>query len=134
MRKRIKDYSDGNTLILFTKKTGEGIIKDISQLADGYCNFLIYSTDEIIRSRIIRETETAAELAEVLKKNASKIDEVVFMGFHTDRAVIANALMVRGILPNSKIVVDASCCAGTTLDGHLAALEIMKNCQVNVIY
>ena len=31
------------------------------------------------------------------------------------------------------VIVDASCCAGTTLEKHLAALEVMKSCQIDVI-
>jgi hypothetical protein len=37
------------------------------------------------------------------------------------------------VLPNTEITVDASCCAGTNVDKHLAALEVMKSCQINII-
>ena len=36
-------------------------------------------------------------------------------------------------LPNTRIIVDASCCAGVTPERHLAALETMKSCQIKVI-
>lgn len=35
--------------------------------------------------------------------------------------------------PNTKITVDASCCAGVTPENHKAALTIMKSCQIDVI-
>ena len=157
MRERIKEYADGDTLILFTKDThdenylktlegdklpiphcvrgtpGWSLIKDISTLADGYSNFLLYSDGEVVRSRVLKETFGSIKLCEILKKYEYEIEDIVFMGFCTDVCVISNALMARAYLPNTRIIVDASCCAGTTLEKHLAALEVMKSCQIDVI-
>lgn len=157
MRKRIKSYADGNTLILFTKdthdenylKTFEGynlpishcisgtpgwsLVKDISSLADGYSNFLIFSTEEVIRSRVLKDTFGSIKLMEILKQYEYDIEDITFMGFCTDVCVVSNVLMARAYLPNTRIIVDSSCCAGTTLDKHLAALEVMKSCQIDVI-
>lgn len=158
MRERIRDYADGETLILFTKDTHEenyletfegvrlpvehcvrgtpgwSLVKDISTLADGYSNFLIYSDEEVVRSRILKETFGSAKLCEILKKYEADITDITFMGFCTDICVISNALMVRAYLPNTRIIVDAGCCAGSTLEKHLAALEVMKSCQIDVIH
>lgn len=155
---RIKNYADGNTLILFTKDTHEenfedtfegyytsaphcirdthewSLIKDISSLADGYSNFLLYADEEVVRSRVLKNTFGSIKLCEILKKYESEITEIVFMGFNTDVSVISNALMARTYLPETHITVDASCCVGTTLDKHLAALEVMKSCLINVIH
>lgn len=157
MRERIKSYADGNTLILFTKDThdenyektlegyrlpvkhcvrgtpGWSLVRDISTLADGYSNFLIFSDEEIVHSRILKETFGSVKLCEILKRNEYDITEIVFMGFCTDICVVSNALMVRSFLPNTLITVDASCCAGTTPEKHLAALEVMKSCHIDVI-
>ena len=157
MRERIREYADGNTLILFTKdthdenydKTFEGyrlpvahcvrgtpgwsLVKDISTLADGYSNFLLYSDGEVVRSRVLKETFGSIKLCEILKQYEYEIEDIVFMGFCTDICVISNVLMARAYLPNTRIIVDSSCCAGTTLDKHLAALEVMKSCQIDVI-
>ena len=157
MRERIKDYADGETLILFTKDTHEenyletfegarlpvehcvrgtpgwSLVKDISTLADGYSNFLIFSNEEVIRSRILKETFGSIKLCEILKQYESEITDITFMGFCTDICVVSNVLMARAYLPNTRIIVDASCCAGTTLEKHLAALEVMKSCQIDVI-
>lgn len=157
MRERIKEYADGETLILFTKDTHEenyletfegvrlpvehcvrgtpgwSLVKDISTLADGYSNFLIFSNEEVIRSRILKETFGSIKLCEILKQYEYDITDITFMGFCTDVCVVSNALMARAYLPNTRIIVDASCCAGTTLEKHLAALEVMKSCQIDVI-
>lgn len=60
-------------------------------------------------------------------------DEFEFVGFCTDICVVSNVLALRALRPNAKITVDASCCAGTSFDKHLMALEIMKSCQIDVI-
>lgn len=157
MRERIKEYADGETLILFTKDThdedydrtlegyhfpvkhcvrgtpGWSLVKDISTLADGYSNFLIFSNEEVVRSRILKETFGSIKLCEILKQYEYDITDITFMGFCTDICVVSNALMARAYLPNTRIIVDASCCAGTTLEKHLAALEVMKSCQIDVI-
>lgn len=55
--------------------------------------------------------------------------EIHICGVCTDICVISNALILRAAFPYAKIVVDANCCAGTTKENHLAALEVMKaNC------
>lgn len=55
--------------------------------------------------------------------------EIHICGVCTDICVISNALILRSAFPYAKIVVDANCCAGTTKENHLAALEVMKaNC------
>ena len=157
MRERIKEYADGETLILFTKDTHEenyletfegvrlpvehcvrgtpgwSLVKDISTLADGYSNFLIFSNEEVIRSRILKNTFGSIKLCEILKQYENEITDITFMGFCTDICVISNVLMARAYLPNTKIIVDASCCAGSRLDKHMAALEVMESCQIDVI-
>lgn len=54
-------------------------------------------------------------------------------GLCTDICVVSNALILRTVFPNTTIKVDAKCCAGTTLDKHQAAIDIMDSCQIDVI-
>ena len=59
--------------------------------------------------------------------------EIELIGVCTDICVISNALLIKAYLPEVKMVVDASCCAGVTIDSHNAALMAMRSCQINVI-
>lgn len=59
--------------------------------------------------------------------------ELTLVGVCTDICVISNALLLKAHYPEMKIVVDASCCAGSTPEKHYMALEVMKSCQVDVI-
>ena len=58
---------------------------------------------------------------------------IEIFGVCTDICVISNALALRAIFPKTPIIVDASCCAGTTPEKHKAALEVMKSCCIEVI-
>lgn len=62
-----------------------------------------------------------------------KMTEIEIVGLCTDICVISNALILKAVFPETDITVDASCCAGVTLQSHKAALLAMKSCQVNVI-
>ena len=59
--------------------------------------------------------------------------EVEIIGLDTDICVISNALIIKAEFPDAEVLVDASCCAGSTTERHRAALEVMKSCQINVI-
>lgn len=59
--------------------------------------------------------------------------EIEIVGICTDICVVTNALLLRTFLPEARITVDASCCAGTTPEAHNAALMVMKSCQIDII-
>ncbi|MGN0169112.1 MAG: cysteine hydrolase family protein [Acetatifactor sp.] len=58
--------------------------------------------------------------------------EIELVGLCTDICVVTNALLLKTALPEVKISVDGSCCAGVTPESHKAALLTMKMCQVEV--
>lgn len=60
------------------------------------------------------------------------IDEIILIGLCTDICIISNAILLKTFLPDVKITVDASCCAGTSPEAHENALKAMKQCQINV--
>lgn len=154
---KLREYEEEHPLVLFTKDThynnyndtqegknlpiphciegtsGWSICKDISSVVNCNPNFYSYSDDYIVKSRIYKNTFGSLRLAELLKDNEDLIDEVIFMGVCTDICVVSNALLTKAFCPEMKVTVDASCCAGTTHENHLAALQVMKSCQVNVI-
>ena len=70
-------------------------------------------------------------LPDILRQNQD-LEEVEIIGLCTDICVVSNALLIKAAMPEVKISVDASCCAGVTPEKHLAALETMRSCQINV--
>lgn len=58
--------------------------------------------------------------------------EIELIGLCTDICVVSNALLMKASFLETKVSVDASCCAGVTKESHDAALLTMKMCQVNI--
>ena len=58
--------------------------------------------------------------------------EIELCGLCTDICVVSNAIILKAQLPEARISVDASCCAGVTAESHDAALLTMKMCQVEI--
>ncbi|MCQ2348215.1 MAG: cysteine hydrolase [Paludibacteraceae bacterium] len=54
-------------------------------------------------------------------------------GVDTDICVITNALVLKSLFPEAEINVQSSLCAGSTAEGHEAAITVMRNCQINII-
>ena len=46
--------------------------------------------------------------------------------------MVSNALLLKAFLPETRISVDAACCAGVTIEKHNAALETLRSCQIDV--
>lgn len=81
-----------------------------------------------------KPTFGSTALAEDLKIVSKKEEiELELVGLCTDICVVSNALLLKAVMPEVKISVDAACCAGVTPEKHLAALETMRSCQIHVI-
>ena len=74
-------------------------------------------------------TALAADLKELSGREEIELELV---GLCTDICVASNALLLKAFMPEVKISVDAACCAGVTPEQHLAALETMRSCQIQV--
>ncbi len=61
------------------------------------------------------------------------IESIELVGVCTDICVVSNALILRALYPNTKIIADAACCAGTSEEAHNAALTVMKSCHIDVV-
>lgn len=83
---------------------------------------------------IDKPTFGSIELGMYLKEmdKAEPIEKITLIGLCTDICVISNAMIAKAVLPEVKVAVDASCCAGVTPKSHENALEAMKMCQIVV--
>ena len=75
-------------------------------------------------------TAMAADLKALSEKEEIELE---LIGLCTDICVVSNALLLKATMPEVKISVDASCCAGVTPKKHLAALETLRSCQIHVM-
>ncbi len=79
---------------------------------------------------IKKPTFGSVELGEILL--AKNPEEIELVGLCTDICVVSNALIIKANLPETLISVDASCCAGVTVEKHKAAIETMSSCQIKI--
>ena len=75
-------------------------------------------------------TALAADLKAIAEEEEIELE---LIGLCTDICVVSNALLLKASMPEVKISVDAACCAGVTPEKHLAALETMRSCQIQVV-
>lgn len=83
---------------------------------------------------IDKETFGSATLASMLKEadRENPIQSITLIGLCTDICVISNALLIKAFLPETDIIVDASCCAGVTPESHHTALSSMRSCHIDI--
>lgn len=103
---------------------GWDIQKDIKELMEE-------PKSEIYNKDTFGSKELIQGLVELSKEE--DIDEIQIVGLCTDICVISNALTIKTFLPEVKISVDSSCCAGVTPESHTNALNAMKVCQIEII-
>lgn len=91
-----------------------------------------YTVDNEI---VNKPTFGSVKLAEILREadQKEKIEQITLVGLCTDICVISNALLIKAYLPEVKLVVEASCCAGVSPAGHENALNAMRSCQIEIV-
>jgi len=60
-------------------------------------------------------------------------DEIEICGFVSSICVLANAIILRAIYPNKRIVVDVNCIEDISDEGQAAAIACLKAQQIDVI-
>lgn len=136
VRQKIQEYASRGDEIIFTRDTH---YEDYLQTTEGR---------KLPVEHCIKGTK-GWEIADGLFVEGSKIidkpnfgwpnwkeeqlEEVELIGLCTDICVVSNALIIKAVFPDALVKVDKSCCAGVTIESHLAALKTMEMCQVEVI-
>lgn len=65
--------------------------------------------------------------------NDSNYDTIEICGVCTDICVVSNALILRSLFPNTRIICHKDWCAGTSKEAHEAALKVMQSCQIEIV-
>ncbi len=83
---------------------------------------------------IEKPTFGSVALPEYIRENYDPKElEIQLIGLCTDICVVSNALLLKANFLETPVSVDASCCAGVTVESHNAALLTMKMCQVQIL-
>lgn len=147
--KKIREVHDDKGTVIFTMDTHyddyenslEGKKLPVRHCISGTEGHNLYPTifDETRFGDIFFEKYTfgCSEMIDTLlfddKYRFLSIDEFELCGVCTDICVISNALLIREAFPDTPIKVDATACAGTNFEAHMAALKVMQSCQIDVI-
>lgn len=69
----------------------------------------------------------------MLDNDAEPIEVIVMAGYCTNICGVSNALLLRAGLPNTHIYWLAFASAATSYEDQVAALRVMRSCQIDVI-
>lgn len=91
--------------------------------------------DLLTEAPVDKVTFGSRELVKKLEQiqEETSIESITLIGLCTDICVISNAMLCKAFLPEVPVQVDASCCAGVTVESHMQALEAMKMCQIDIL-
>ncbi len=140
VKAKVAEYRDNGDAVIFTRDTHGG---DYLESQEGKYLPVVHCIEGTEGHEIAEGLSTegcevfdkphfgSLELAE--KAAAGSYDVIELCGLCTDICVVSNALILKARLPETKIAVDARCCAGVTEESHEAALLTMKMCQVDVL-
>lgn len=139
VKAKIERYKQNGDGVLFTRDTHygnylttqEGKYLPVAHCIEGTEGHLIADSLDTDGCEVFdKPTFGSLELAR--KVAAGVYEKVELCGLCTDICVVSNALILKAQLPETKITVDARCCAGVTEESHEAALLTMKMCQVDI--
>ena len=150
--KKINEKENANAYIIATKdthydnylETQEGkklpvihCIKDTKgwEIVDEIKEALLKHGCEFVNKESFGSLELADRVAQVKRDFELKGEsiEIELCGVCTDICVVSNAMILKAKFPETKISVDAKCCAGVTKESHIQALNTMKMCQIDIL-
>ena len=141
VKARIEEAINKNEDIYFTKdthlepyeKTREGQYLPIKHCMEGTkCHDIcdeLKPYEKNAKKIIIKYTFGSTELPTYLKE----YDKITFVGLCTDICVVSNVLLTKAFYPEKPIVVEKDLCAGTSIENHQSALNVMKSCHIDII-
>lgn len=138
---KIEEYRKHGYPVIFTRDTHEENYLETQEGRNLPVTHCIYQTkgweiasqlDSRNAKIVNKPTFGSMELAKYVNEQYPGA-EIELVGLCTDICVISNAIILKASNPETKITVDASCCAGVTPESHKNALEAMKMCQISIV-
>ncbi len=141
VKKKIEEYRRLGYPVIFTRDTHKENYLETQEGKNLPVTHCIYQSKgweiaSILGSEdakiVDKPTFGSLELAQYINSEYPSMD-IELIGLCTDICVISNAIILKASNPETKITVDASCCAGVTPTSHKTALEAMKMCQITIM-
>ncbi len=90
------------------------------------------SLDKRKYKTIEKPTFGSVELVEYIKASDNPSEsEIVSLGLCPNICVVSNSLLIKANFLETKVNIDASCCAGVIPESRNPALITMKMCQID---
>ncbi|MBU3216512.1 cysteine hydrolase [Clostridium estertheticum] len=140
VKAKIDSYLSAGETVIYTQdthtrdylKTQEGQKLPIEHCIEGTSGWKISKRVYVSGCQVIKKPAFGSlKLAELIGE-MKDIEAIEVIGLCTDICVISNAMILKAKMPEVPILVDASCCVGTTFESHKNALYAMKMCQIEV--
>lgn len=141
VKDKIALYRQNGDRVIFTRdthpenylETAEGKKLPVPHCIKGSDGWQISDALEVKDSPVIDKiTFGSYDLSDFVAATEN-LEEIEVIGLCTDICVISNALLLKAKLPEIKISVDSSCCAGVTPESHENALKSMAMCQIDIL-
>lgn len=140
VKAKIEKYKANGDDIIFTRDTHsadylesqEGKLLPVKHCIDGTWGWIVADEVNYPEYDCIDKHSFGYEYWNSWVINSNIYRQIELVGLCTDICVVSNALILKAMFPEMPIIVDANCCAGTTPEKHIAALETMKSCQIAV--
>lgn len=140
IQEKIREYQNEG-VIFFTQdthdehylETQEGKLLPVPHCIQDTEGWELYNDiDDHIGTQILKRSFGSDTLPMILYADRKDIESIELVGLCTDICVVSNALILKAYFPEVPIKVYEPACAGTTVEKHKAALEVMKSCQIEV--
>lgn len=140
IKDKIDDYLSHGQMVVFTQdthpanylKTQEGRKLPVEHCIKGTEGWKIISELRYPECKTFEKPTFGSLEAAQYISTIKDIEEIEIVGVCTDICVISNAMILKAQMPEVAIRVDASCCAGTTIENHNNALMAMAMCQIEI--
>ena len=86
-----------------------------------------------VETVIDKITFGSVDLPNIIKDFGKEIEEIELCGLCTDICVISNAMILKATFPEVRLLVDAKCCAGVSVESHNTALDAMRAVQIDIL-
>lgn len=141
---RIEDAQREGRKLLFTQdthkadymETSEGEHLPVPHCVEGTEGWLLHPDIAPFAKVILRKpTFGCVDLVNLLAAEAEdggRNLDIALCGVCTDICVVSNALLLRAHFPEATIHIYPDACAGTTPARHVAAIEVMQSCQIDM--
>ena len=93
------------------------------------CDELLPYVDTVVD----KVTFGSLDLPQQIKGCGEPIHAIELCGLCTDICVISNAMILKAAFPEVPITVEASCCAGVSVESHNTALAAMQAVQIEIV-